>query len=90
MQNLVENTRGQRKEKIGVVLSNKMDKTVVVNVEKTFPHPKYGKVITRNAKYYVHDESNTIKEGDRVVIKECRPYSKTKRWYVVKKLEVNS
>jgi len=83
----VENTRGQRREKVGVVLSDKMDKTVVVNIERTYRHARYQKVITRGKKYYAHDESNTIKSGDKVLIKECRPYSKNKRWLVVKKIE---
>lgn len=81
------NNRGQRREKIGTVLSDKMNKTVVVNVERTYRHPRYHKVITRGKKYYAHDDSNTIKSGDRVLIKECRPFSKTKRWLVVKKVE---
>lgn len=81
------NNRGQRREKIGTVLSDKMNKTVIVNVERTYRHPRYQKVITRGKKYYAHDESNTIKSGDRVLIKECRPLSKTKRWLVVKKVE---
>lgn len=80
-------TRGQRREKIGVVSSDKMDKTVVVKVERTYRHPVYEKVITRFKKYYAHDESDSIKSGDKVLIKECRPYSKMKKWLVVKKLE---
>ncbi len=87
MQNQAEATRGQRREKEGTVLSDKMEKTVVVNVNRTFAHPKYNKVITRGKKYYAHDESNTLQTGDKVLIKECRPYSKSKRWNVVKKLE---
>lgn len=87
MQEIAVSQRGQRKEKSGVVLSDKMDKTVVVNVETTFRHPRYQKVITRGKKYYAHDESNTLKVGDQVIIKECRPFSKLKRWLVVKKLE---
>ncbi len=89
MQVLSENTRGKRREKIGEVLSDKMDNTVVVNVNTTIRHPRYQKVITRGKKYYAHDQSNEIKVGDRVLIKECRPYSKTKKWLVVKKIEGN-
>ena len=87
MQNQADTTRGQRREKEGTVLSDKMEKTVVVNVNRTFSHPKYKKVITRGRKYHAHDESNTLQIGDKVIIKECRPYSKNKRWCVVKKLE---
>lgn len=90
MPNQEEISRAPRRERVGIVLSDKMEKTVVVNVERTFPHPKYKKVITRSKKYYAHDESNEIKSGDKVLIKECRPFSKTKRWYVAKKLEGNN
>lgn len=75
--------RGNRRTKKGVVVSNKMQKTVVVRVERTFSHPKYGKVITRGKKYYAHDESNSLKVGDEVKIIETRPLSKLKRWRVV-------
>ena len=67
----------------GVVVSDKMDKTVVVNVERKFPHPLYKKYIKRSKRYHAHDESNTHKVGDTVSIQECRPLSKTKRWEVV-------
>jgi len=67
----------------GVVVSDKMDKTVVVNVERKFPHPLYKKYIKRSKRYHAHDESNTHKIGDTVSIQECRPLSKTKRWEVV-------
>ena len=67
----------------GVVVSNKMDKTVVVNVERKFPHPLYKKYIKRSKRYHAHDENNTHKVGDTVSIQECRPLSKTKRWEVV-------
>lgn len=86
----IKSQRGSRKEKIGTVLSNKMEKTVIVNVDKTYVHPQYKKVITRTRKYYAHDESNQLQSGDKVVIKECRPYSKLKRWCVTKKLEGNN
>lgn len=90
MTNQTMKERSQRREKVGTVLSNKMEKTVVVNVTRTYPHPKYQKVITRGKKYYAHDESNELVAGDKVIIKECRPYSKTKRWHVVKKVEGNN
>ena len=67
----------------GVVVSDKMEKTVVVNVERRFKHPLYKKYIKRSKKYVAHDESNACKEGDRVSIRECRPMSKRKRWEVV-------
>ena len=67
----------------GVVVSDRMDKTVVVNVERKFPHPLYKKYIKRSKRYHAHDENNTHKVGDTVSIQECRPLSKTKRWEVV-------
>ncbi len=75
--------RTNRKTRKGVVVSNKMQKTVVVRVERTIRHPEYDKVVTRSKKYYAHDESNTAKEGDVVSIMETRPMSKLKRWRVV-------
>jgi small subunit ribosomal protein S17 len=74
----------QRKVKKGVVVSSKMDKTVVVRVDRKIRHPQYEKVIVRSQKYYAHDESNVLKNGDEVSIMEIRPLSKTKRWCVVK------
>lgn len=70
------------KERVGVVVSDKMDKTVVVAVENRSPHPKYGKIVVRTKRYKVHDEENQCKEGDRVRIHETRPLSRTKRWKV--------
>ena len=78
-----ETSRGRRKVNIGVVVSNKMDKTVTVKVTKKLRHPKYGKVINRSKKYYAHDESDTIEMGQTVRIMETRPLSKLKRWRVV-------
>lgn len=75
--------RGRRKIKKGVVVSNKMQKTVVVKVERTMRHPKYGKVISRAKKYYAHNESAPLQIGDEVQIMETRPLSKLKRWRVV-------
>lgn len=75
--------RGSRKVHKGIVVSNKMQKTVVVLVERTLRHPKYGKVITRAKKYYAHNESLPLQIGDEVSIVETRPLSKLKRWRVV-------
>lgn len=67
----------------GTVVSDKMDKTIVVRVDRTVVHPKYGKRYVRSKKYHVHDEKNVHKVGEAVSFQECRPYSKTKRWRVV-------
>jgi small subunit ribosomal protein S17 len=67
----------------GVVVSDKMDKTVVVSVERRVMHPIYKKFIRRSKKYHAHDENNTFKAGDTVRIRECRPLSKTKAWEVI-------
>lgn len=72
--------RGHRRTQMGVVVSDKMDKTVVVKVDRLIKHPVYNKYIKRSATYKVHDESNSSKVGDRVLIIECRPLSKDKRW----------
>lgn len=74
--------RGSRKTQIGVVVSDKMDKTVVVKVDRLIKHPVYNKYIKRTAKYKAHDSDNSCKTGDRVVIVETRPLSKDKRWRV--------
>jgi small subunit ribosomal protein S17 len=71
----------------GRVVSDKMDKTVTVLIERRVTHPLYGKVITRSKKYHAHDETNDCKEGDLVTIIECRPLSKSKTWRVVKLVE---
>lgn len=73
----------KRKTQKGVVVSNKMQKTVVIKLERTFPHPKYGKVITRSKKIYAHNEDKPLEIGDVVVVEETRPLSKLKRWRVV-------
>ena len=75
--------RGKRKENIGVVVSNKMDKTVTVEVKRKMRHPRYQKVFERSNKYYAHDESNALAIGQKVRIVETRPLSKLKRWRVV-------
>ena len=74
--------RGRRKVREGDVISDKMDKTVVVNVVSRKKHPVYEKIISVKKSYYVHDEENNCKTGDRVRIMETRPLSKTKRWRV--------
>ena len=83
-----ENTaRGYRKTREGLVVSDKMDKTVVVAVEDRVKHPKYGKVLRRTKKYKAHDEQNECGVGDRVLLMETRPLSATKRWRVAGILE---
>ena len=79
--------RAQRKVREGLVVSDKMDKTVVVMVEDRVKHPLYGKVMRRNTKLKAHDENNACGIGDRVQIMETRPLSATKRWRVVEILE---
>jgi len=80
-------TRNYRKTREGLVVSDKMDKTVVVAVEDRVKHPLYGKVIRRTTKYKAHDENNSAGVGDRVLLMETRPLSATKRWRVVEVLE---
>ncbi len=70
------------KERVGLVVSDKMDKTVVVAVENRAAHPKYGKIVVKTKRYKAHDEENKCREGDRVRILETRPLSRTKRWIV--------
>lgn len=79
--------REQRKRLTGVVTSNKMDKTIVVSVTRRKRHPMYGKVISTDKKYMVHDEKNECNEGDKVQIIESRPLSRRKRWSLVSILE---
>ena len=79
--------RSSRKVREGVVVSDKMQKTVVVAIERRVPHPVYGKMVTRTAKFKAHDEENSAKVGDRVRITETRPLSKDKRWRVVEIVE---
>ena len=82
--------RGHKKERVGEVISNKMTKTIVVQVQRRFPHPEFKKVVTQFNKFYAHDEKNEAKVGDRVRIQECRPLSKTKRWRLVEVVERNT
>lgn len=79
----VAQKRGCRKEHVGVVVSNKMDKTVTVRVTRKMRHPRYQKVIERSKKFYAHDESDALGVGQKVRIVETRPLSKLKRWRVV-------
>ena len=86
---MAENTdsRGTRKTRVGRVVSDKQQKTVVVAVERRVSHPLYGKQVVRTQKYYAHDEQGTAREGDMVRITETRPLSKLKRWRVVEVVE---
>lgn len=82
--------RGTRKERVGDVISNKMAKTIVVRVERRFPHPQFKKVVTAYSKFYAHDEKAEANVGDRVRIEETRPLSKLKRWRLVAVVEKSS
>ena len=75
--------RRHRKERVGEVVSDKMDKTIIVRVERRFRHPRFKKVVTAYAKLYAHDEKNEAKIGDQVRIQETRPLSRTKSWRLV-------
>ena len=79
--------RNLRKTRVGMVVSDKMDKTVVVAIQDNVKHPKYGKVIKRTVKFKAHDENNECAVGDKVSIMETRPLSKEKRWSVVEIIE---
>jgi len=79
--------RNLRKERIGIVVSDKMDKSIVVAEKKKMKHPIYGKFVNKTTKYHVHDEKNDCNEGDTVRIMETRPLSKTKCWRVVEIIE---
>jgi len=79
--------RGNRKERVGEVVSNKMAKTIVVRVERRFPHPQFKKIVTAYKKFYAHDEKSEAKIGDTVRIEETRPLSKLKRWKLVEVVE---
>ena len=81
--------RGHRKERVGDVVSDRMNKTIVVRVKRRFQHPRFKKVVTAYSKFYAHDEKNEAKVGDRVRIQETRPLSKTKSWRLVEIVERN-
>ena len=80
-------SRGIRKTLVGEVVSDKMDKTVVVRTVSRVPHPRFGKIVKHTAKFHAHDEKNEAKVGDKVRITETRPLSKTKRWRLVEVLK---
>ena len=82
--------RGKRKTRTGVVVSDKMDKTIVVRVQRITRHPLYGKTLRKSKKYYVHDEKKEAREGDGVRIMETRPFSRLKRWRLVEILRRRS
>ena len=79
--------RALRKSRVGMVVSNKMDKTIVVAIEDNVKHPAYGKIVKHTLKVHAHDENNECTVGDRVEIMETRPLSKTKRWRLVQVIE---
>lgn len=83
----MENNRNLRKERVGLVVSNKMDKSIVVAVKRKVKHPIYGKFVNKTTKFYAHDEQNTCNIGDTVRIMETRPLSKTKCWRLVEIIE---
>ena len=83
----MENTRNLRKERVGVVVSNKMDKSIVVAVKRKVKHPIYGKFVNKTTKLHAHDEENTCNIGDTVKVAETRPLSKTKSWRLVEIIE---
>jgi small subunit ribosomal protein S17 len=80
-------TRKLRKEKIGIVVSNKMGKTIVVEVERKVKHPKYGKFVKKSSRFMAQDDTNQCSEGDKVKIAETRPISKNKCWRLVEIIE---
>lgn len=86
-ENGTQNERRSRKVRVGTVLSDKMQKTVVVGVERRVAHPIYGKRVVQTKKFYAHDESGEARQGDTVRIVETRPLSKLKRWRVVEIVE---
>jgi len=81
--------RGKRKQRVGEVIASKMAKTIVVRVQRRFPHPRFRKVVTAYKKFYAHDEKGEAKPGDRVRIEETRPLSKLKRWRLLEVVERN-
>jgi len=81
--------RHNRKERMGVVVSDKMDKTITVRVDSVSHHPVYNKLMRMSSKFKAHDETNSAKEGDTVKIRETRPLSKTKRWRLVEIIKKN-
>lgn len=84
---MTEETRKQRKVKVGIVVSSKMDKTVTVAIERSVPHPLYKKYFKRTKKFMAHDPENSARQGDLVRIMECRPLSRLKSWRLVDVIE---
>jgi small subunit ribosomal protein S17 len=78
------------KQEIGIVISDKMNKTVVVEIENRYPHPMYSKTLVKTKKYLAHDELEEANIGDQVLVQECRPLSKRKRWKLIKILSKSS
>jgi small subunit ribosomal protein S17 len=83
----MEKTRNLRKERVGIVVSNKMDKSIVIAVKRKVKHPIYGKFVNKTTKLHAHDEENTCNIGDTVKVAETRPLSKTKSWRLVEIIE---
>lgn len=78
------------KQEIGIVISNKMQKTIVVKIENRYPHPIYSKILVKTKKYLAHDELEESNIGDQVLLQECRPLSKKKRWKLIKVISKSS
>ena len=87
MSEVATNARAMRKTRVGIVVSNKMDKTIVVAIKDNVKHPKYGKVMKKTVKIHAHDQNNECNIGDKVSVMETRPLSKTKRWRFVEIIE---
>ena len=83
----METTRNTRRERIGVVVSNSMEKSIVISVKQKLKHPIYGKFVNKTSRFMAHDEENTCNVGDTVKISETRPLSKNKRWRLVEIIE---
>jgi|TARA_Y100000589_G_C26732618_1_gene458349 small subunit ribosomal protein S17 len=79
-----------KKERIGIVVSDKADKTIVVSVQTRYAHPKYGKILLKTKRYMAHDEDNTCNSGDVVLLEESRPYSKNKKWALKEILKIGN
>jgi small subunit ribosomal protein S17 len=83
----METTRNTRRERVGVVVSNSMEKSIVISVKQKIKHPIYGKFVNKTSKFMAHDEENTCNVGDTVKISETRPLSKSKRWRLIEIIE---
>jgi small subunit ribosomal protein S17 len=83
----METTRNTRRERVGVVVSNSMDKSITISVKQKIKHPIYGKFVNKTSRFMAHDEENTCNVGDTVKISETRPLSKNKRWRLVEIIE---